>query len=77
MSKIEKQLRQAGLSATDKGENWFVEGESYTTNTYKGGIEDDHIPFLHRGVKILHIIPVLARLGPVNIRSHFHGCGIK
>jgi len=58
MAKIEKQLRDQGLSATQSGENWLIEGESYGTTLYKGGIEDDHIPFLHRGVEILHIIPV-------------------
>jgi len=58
MAKIEKQLREQGLSATHSGESWLIEGEQYGTTIYKGGIEDDHIPFLHRGVEILHIIPV-------------------
>jgi glutaminyl-peptide cyclotransferase len=58
MAKIEKLLREQGLSATSKDERWFIEGEVYHTNVYKGGIEDDHIPFLHRGVEVLHIIPV-------------------
>jgi len=58
MSKVEKKLRSQNLLATSKGESWLMEGEHYDTNIYKGGIEDDHIPFLHRGVEILHIIPV-------------------
>jgi hypothetical protein len=58
MSKVEKKLRSKNLLATSKGESWLMEGEHYDTSIYKGGIEDDHIPFLHRGVEILHIIPV-------------------
>ncbi len=58
MSKVEKHLRSQGLLATSKNENWLAEPEVYDTSGYKGGIEDDHIPFLYRGVEILHIIPV-------------------
>jgi glutaminyl-peptide cyclotransferase len=58
MSNVEKQLRSKDLLSTSKSESWLFEGEQYATNIYKGGIEDDHIPFLHRGVEILHIIPV-------------------
>ena len=58
MSKIENQLRTQGLSATARSQNWLMEGETFDSSSYKGGIEDDHIPFLHRGVEILHIIPV-------------------
>jgi len=58
MSKIETQLRSTGLAATGDSQTWFIEGEHYDPKMYKGGIEDDHIPFLHRGVEILHIIPV-------------------
>lgn len=58
MSKVEKKLRSINLLSTSKSDNWLIEGEHYDTTIYKGGIEDDHIPFLHRGVEILHIIPV-------------------
>jgi glutaminyl-peptide cyclotransferase len=58
MSNVEKQLRSKDLLSTSKTESWLFEGEHYATNIYKGGIEDDHLPFLHRGVEILHIIPV-------------------
>jgi glutaminyl-peptide cyclotransferase len=58
MANIEKQLRHEGLAFTGKDEHWLIEGESYDTKIYKGGIEDDHIPFMERGVEILHIIPV-------------------
>lgn len=58
MAKIEKQLRNEGFALTGKDENWLIEGDKYDTSIFKGGIEDDHLPFLHRGVEILHIIPV-------------------
>ena len=59
MWKIERRLRDQGHMLTSKGENWLYEGEQYNKVMYKGGIEDDHIPFLQRGVEILHIIPVV------------------
>ena len=58
MAKVEKSLRAQGLTVTSKDERWLIEDEVYGTNTYKGGIEDDHIHFLYRGVEVLHIIPV-------------------
>lgn len=58
MSKIEKQLRNHGLALTGRSQDWLIEGDKYDTKIYKGGIEDDHIHFLRRGVEILHIIPV-------------------
>ena len=58
MSHIEKQLRSSGQLSTNLNENWLFEDEPYNTKVYKGGIGDDHIPFLQRGVEILHIIPV-------------------
>ena len=77
MAKIEQQLRQQGLSATQSGPNWLIEGESYSTTVYKGGIEDDHIPFLHRGVEILHVIPVLSSSRACSRRSRFHEHGTR
>jgi glutaminyl-peptide cyclotransferase len=59
MHRIEAQLRSTGLAATGNSQPWFVEGEKWDVKIYKGGIEDDHLPFLHRGVEILHLIPVL------------------
>lgn len=59
MRRIEAQLRSTGLAATGNSPAWFIEGEKWDTKIYKGGIEDDHLPFLHRGVEILHLIPVL------------------
>ena len=58
MANVENHLRSQGLLATPKNEKWLIEGDMYDTQIYKGGLEDDHVPFLHRGVEILHIIPV-------------------
>jgi glutaminyl-peptide cyclotransferase len=58
MSQIENQLRTTGLAVSGAHQKWLVEGDTYDAGGYKGGIEDDHIPFLRRGVDILHIIPV-------------------
>ncbi|KAI9839789.1 MAG: hypothetical protein M1838_004250 [Thelocarpon superellum] len=33
----------------------FLRDKAYSSRTF--GIEDDHLPFLHRGVDILHLIP--------------------
>lgn len=58
MRRIENQLRTQGLAESGSRGNWFIEGEMFNNEIYKGGVEDDHLPFLHRGVEILHIIPV-------------------
>ena len=67
MSRVEKKLRNGGHLLTAKDQNWLIEGDMYDTNIYKGGIEDDHIPFLQRGVEILHIIPVLTLFNNADI----------
>lgn len=47
---IESRLRSSNLLSTN-GPNFF------SFDFAAGGIEDDHIPFMRRGVPILHIIP--------------------
>ncbi|KAL3874950.1 hypothetical protein ACJMK2_037898 [Sinanodonta woodiana] len=57
LAKIESDLKQhdllnqQGVNAK-KGHPLFV----YSQQAHHGGIEDDHIPFLNRGVPILHLI---------------------
>jgi len=41
----------------DNLENHQSYFNQYSTSTYQSHIEDDHIPFLKRGVPVLHIIP--------------------
>nr|XP_019012132.1 glutaminyl cyclase [Kwoniella pini CBS 10737]OCF50913.1 glutaminyl cyclase [Kwoniella pini CBS 10737] len=49
--KIDQNLKNQNLIEIEKDENeWFSKIK------LRGGIGDDHLPFLHRGVSILHII---------------------
>jgi len=51
MSQTEKALKKHGLRVgSPRSANYFQDQRSY------GGVEDDHIPFLQRGVPILHVI---------------------
>ncbi|ORY99423.1 hypothetical protein BCR43DRAFT_513538 [Syncephalastrum racemosum] len=53
LSSLETRLRNLGLIA--QSSPFF---EPNTPLTYRGHLmQDDHVPFLHRGVKILHVIP--------------------
>jgi len=51
MFRIEQELRR-GRSLSDHAHGGIFQPQS----NYKAGIEDDHIPFLERGVPILHLI---------------------
>lgn len=44
-------------ASTDRSRSFFIKRRN-TFETYAGRIEDDHLPFLARGVPILHVIPV-------------------
>lgn len=46
---IEARLRRANLLSTN--------GKFFSSDFAPGGIEDDHVPFMQRGVPILHLIP--------------------
>ncbi|KAF5290583.1 hypothetical protein FQR65_LT11534 [Abscondita terminalis] len=50
MSNAERRLANLGLFANYKGK-YFIDRRQFSY------IEDDHVPFLQRGVKIMHIIP--------------------
>ncbi|XP_007943256.1 glutaminyl-peptide cyclotransferase [Orycteropus afer afer] len=49
---IEYELHELGLL---KDHSW--ERHYFQSYGYRGGIQDDHIPFLRKGVPILHLIP--------------------
>ncbi|KAI5803766.1 peptidase M28 [Geopyxis carbonaria] len=61
LARTEQQLRRAGLFESHKKypQAWMSDGgvKELRMNAYGGGIEDDHIPFLNRGVSVLHLIP--------------------
>jgi glutaminyl-peptide cyclotransferase len=50
LAATEKALKSNGLGV-GRSSNYFQSRKSY------GGIEDDHIPFVQRGVDIVHLIP--------------------
>lgn len=58
MSSLERRLREHSqfLSHESSPGPWFFQPEKQGTR-FNGMIQDDHIPFLARGVEVLHIIP--------------------
>ncbi|KAF2212269.1 hypothetical protein CERZMDRAFT_41446 [Cercospora zeae-maydis SCOH1-5] len=56
MADAEKRLRAAGVFKSG-GSAFLHEGDKKSTDHWSGGmVEDDHLPFMARGVDILHII---------------------
>lgn len=60
MADLERRLRDLGVMKTGKRSKQFLpDGNKKSADLgYGGGVQDDHIPFLKRGVEVLHIIPV-------------------
>ncbi|GAP88200.2 putative glutaminyl-peptide cyclotransferase [Rosellinia necatrix] len=58
LAKIETRMRELGLLAT-RPKNPFLPESGKTTEQFRSGgfIADDHVPFMVRGVPILHLIP--------------------
>lgn len=58
MARIETRMRELGLLAT-KPKNPFLPESDKPFNHFRTGsfVADDHIPFMIRGVPILHVIP--------------------
>jgi len=57
MAQSERRLRQLGLLNTKSNVVFFSENEKKEDDRWLGGfIGDDHVPFLQRGVEILHLI---------------------
>ncbi|KAL7787851.1 peptidase family M28 domain-containing protein [Trichoderma ceciliae] len=57
MAALEKRMRDLGLLESDPSGPFLPDAEKRADQFGYGGIEDDHIPFLRRGVDILHLIP--------------------
>ena len=56
LASLEKRLRALGLMKSS-GSPWFVDASKNAHQVKAlGGIQDDHLPFLARGVEILHLI---------------------
>jgi glutaminyl-peptide cyclotransferase len=58
-AETEERLRKEGLMETGKTGQWFYEKDKDTQGGYwyGGAVQDDHVPFLKRGVEVLHLIP--------------------
>ncbi|KAF3483951.1 glutaminyl-peptide cyclotransferase [Arthroderma uncinatum] len=63
MAKLEQRLRKLGQFKSDpdpkKGAEkaWLTEGNRSPEMRFQSHISDDHVPFMQRGVEILHMIP--------------------
>lgn len=61
MANVERRLRDLGIMKTGKrptSKQFLPETDKTSAQFgWGGGIQDDHIPFLKRGVEVLHIIP--------------------
>lgn len=56
LATIESRLRTLGISQAKVNRN-FLPDSKRTAFSGGGGVQDDHIPFMARGVEILHMIP--------------------
>ncbi|KAG5980506.1 hypothetical protein E4U55_003945 [Claviceps digitariae] len=57
MAALETRMRALNLLETKPRTPFLFNSNKKADDFYHGGIEDDHIPFMRRGVEILHIIP--------------------
>jgi hypothetical protein len=57
LATIEGRLRELGALQTTPRQPFLAEGNKEGAPVFRGYVQDDHIPFMRRGVDILHIIP--------------------
>lgn len=61
MAQLEQRLRQLGLFKSGKDTTWFPDKDKSSDADVRFlsyVMEDDHIPFMARGVEVLHLIPL-------------------
>lgn len=56
LAALEKRFRDLSAFASS-GDSWFQDAQKDTGRWMGGMVEDDHIPFMARGVEVLHVIP--------------------
>ena len=56
LAKVESRLRSLKLLQSKVDHPFLIDGGKGVSNRFFG-IEDDHLPFLKRGVEVLHLIP--------------------
>lgn len=57
MANIEDRMRKMGLLESSPASPFLPEGERSGPNMLGGLVSDDHLPFMARGVPVLHMIP--------------------
>ncbi|KAK3903051.1 hypothetical protein C8A05DRAFT_33218 [Staphylotrichum tortipilum] len=58
VARIEERMRKLGLLETRPKKPFLTESEKKEGARFFGGyVQDDHVPFMQRGVDILHVIP--------------------
>lgn len=57
LAKIEERMRKLGLLQSTPKKPFLPESATTPNQFGRGYVEDDHIPFMVRGVPILHVIP--------------------
>lgn len=57
MGNIEQRMRKLGLLESTPPHPFLTDMEKLSIGFSKGYVQDDHVPFMARGVDVLHIIP--------------------
>ncbi|KAG9258257.1 peptidase family M28-domain-containing protein [Emericellopsis atlantica] len=57
MADLEKRMRDLKLLESSPKQPFLPDGDKEATTFGRGFIGDDHVPFMQRGVEILHLIP--------------------
>ncbi|KAL2439047.1 Glutaminyl-peptide cyclotransferase [Exophiala dermatitidis] len=58
MAEAEERLRKLGLFKSKAGRTWLPEKDKKETDVFNSYfMQDDHLPFIARGVHVLHLIP--------------------
>lgn len=57
MAAIEKRMRELDILETKSAKPFLPESDKTPDRFSRSYIDDDHAPFLHRGVEVLHMIP--------------------
>lgn len=57
MAKVEKRMRDLGLLESKPSSPFLPDSEKLASAFGPAGIQDDHLPFMAKGVEVLHLIP--------------------
>jgi hypothetical protein len=57
MASVETRMRALSLLESKPRRHFLPESDKKASHFGRSGVEDDHIPFMRRGVDVLHMIP--------------------